>query len=189
MRHRKLKAKKHGPFTEILFIILSILVSILIARSGAIEQLLTASKNIEFLGSFITGIFFTSLLTLAPATVILGEISQTYNLFYVALFGALGAVIGDLLIFYFIRDSVTDAFAQLFTKSRFKKLFHLARFKKLKWISPIVGAFIIASPLPDELGLALMGLTHVKTKKLILISFIMNFIGVILVGIAARHVK
>jgi hypothetical protein len=50
----------------------------------------------------------------------------------------------------------------------------------MKWISPILGALIIASPLPDEFGLALLGLSRTRISILIPVSFIMNFLGVYL---------
>lgn len=171
---------------DITIICASVIFAVLIAKSGAVEQLLALTRDVGTLGSFIAGIFFTSILTLAPATVILGEISQTTSLIHVALYGAMGAVVGDLLIFFIIRDGITDDITTFLGSSRFKRFFLLLRNKRMKWISPIVGALIIASPLPDELGIAIMGFSKIKTALLIPISFVMNVIGIALVGLVAR---
>jgi len=64
-----------------------------------------------------------------------------------------------------------------------KKLF-LSPF--FTWLIPIAGAFIIASPLPDEIGISLMGLSKVKNWHFILITFLLNAIGIFLVVTLAR---
>jgi hypothetical protein len=59
-----------------------------------------------------------------------------------------------------------------------KHFFHSLHLGFMKWLSPIVGALIIASPLPDEFALTLMGLSKVRLAVLIPISFIMNMLGI-----------
>jgi hypothetical protein len=44
----------------------------------------------------------------------------------------------------------------------------------------VLGAFIIASPLPDELGLTLMGMSKVRLAVLVPVSFVMNAVGIYL---------
>ncbi|OGG78335.1 hypothetical protein A3A36_01445 [Candidatus Kaiserbacteria bacterium RIFCSPLOWO2_01_FULL_52_12b] len=56
-----------------------------------------------------------------------------------------------------------------------------------KWLIPFVGALIIASPLPDEAGLAMMGLSKMKTSVFIPISFALNFLGILAIGIFAKE--
>jgi hypothetical protein len=41
-----------------------------------------------------------------------------------------------------------------------------------------LGALIIASPLPDEFGLALMGISRMRALVLMPISFVMNALGI-----------
>jgi hypothetical protein len=53
-------------------------------------------------------------------------------------------------------------------------------------VLPVVGAVIIASPLPDELGLALLGFSRIDRRYFFAISYTMNFIGIVLIGLAAR---
>jgi len=42
----------------------------------------------------------------------------------------------------------------------------------------IIAYLIIASPLPDELGVALLGTTKQKTKEFLILSYFMNFLGI-----------
>ena len=54
---------------------------------------------------------------------------------------------------------------------------------------PIIGAIIIASPFPDEIGVSLMGLSKLSTPKFIFISYILNSIGLFLIVSASVIIK
>lgn len=136
--------------------------------------------------SLVAGIFFTSLITTAPAIAVLGELSITANLFIVALVGALGAVVGDYLIFVFVRDRVSQDAAYLLRGPRFRRMFLVFRRPHFRRVLPIAGALIIASPLPDELGLALLGFSRIDRRYFFAISYAMNFIGILSIGLVAR---
>jgi hypothetical protein len=46
------------------------------------------------------------------------------------------------------------------------------------WILPVLGAFIIASPFPDEIGIGLMGISRMKTWQFLLLAFVLNSTGI-----------
>ena len=69
------------------------------------------------------------------------------------------------------------------------KVMHLVHTKYFSWTLPILGAIIIASPLPDEMGVGLMGISKLKTSKFILLSFILNAIGIFLIITAGTFFK
>lgn len=165
---------------DVSIIILSVLVAVIMIRLGFVDWILTVSYS-PYLISFVAGIFFTSLLTISPASIIIAELGTRGAPLEVAFFAALGALIGDLILFYFVKDSISADINELLKNSI--KHYHLDRMhsKYARWILPVVGASIIASPLPDELGIMLMGASKIKTRYLIPISFVMNFIGVLLV--------
>ena len=48
---------------------------------------------------------------------------------------------------------------------------------------------VIASPLPDEIGVSLLGISKIKLYKFIIISFIFNTIGVLLVILSSTFIK
>ncbi|MBA3285846.1 MAG: hypothetical protein H0U27_12415 [Nitrosopumilus sp.] len=152
-------------------------------KIGVLKNLFTATQEFTILGSFLAGIFFTSIFTVAPASIVLAELSTQHSPFIVALCGAAGAMVGDLIIFLFIRDRVSDDITYILKKIKFKKISSLFHLGFLRVLSPLIGALIIASPLPDELGIAMMGMSKMKTYLLIPIAFIMNFFGIL--GIAA----
>ncbi len=149
--------------------------------SEALTELLAATEAGKILESFVVGIFFTSAFTLAPASLFLVKLSQILSPWSVAIFGALGAMCGDLVLFLFIRDRLAGDIKALFPKSvvrHFLNSFHLGFWK---WLAPLLGALIIASPLPDEFGISLLGLSRVKIAILLPVTFLMNFLGILLI--------
>lgn len=167
-------------------IILSVFVAVLLAKTGILQGILTATQEARFIGSFVAGMFFTSLFTAAPATVVLGEIARSNSVIEVAIFGGLGALLGDLLIFRFVRNRISEDFSYLVKMARSGRLLSVFRLKLFAWLIPFIGALIIASPLPDEVGLAMLGLSKMRVSTFVLLSFSLNAIGIIIIGLIAK---
>ena len=133
---------------------------------------------------------FVSTFTVSIATVILFNLAEHLNPLEIALIAGVGAVIGDTTIFQFIRtkglvDEVKHFF-QYFGSDRLKHLIHT---KYFSWTLPVIGAILIASPLPDEIGVTLMGISRMKTYQFLIISFILNAVGIFLIISASRFIK
>ena len=180
-----MKLQNNNLFRDLAIVVISVLVAIVLVQSDTIEKIVTLSEEFKFLSAFLAGIFFISIFTVAPAVVILIKLMQANSLVAISFFAALGAVVGDLVIFRFIKNNLTDDLIKFF-KVRRKKwwqvFFQLHRFK-FKWLLPVLGAIVIASPFPDEIGLAMMGFSKIKTSHFIILSFILNFIGILIIGL------
>ncbi len=151
-----------------------------------VEALLAQTGEGVWLASFVAGMFFTSLVTTAPAIAVLGALSLEANLAVVALVGGVGAVLGDYLIFAFVRDRVSQDAAYLLRGPRVRRAPHIFSRRHFRRVLPVVGALIIASPLPDELGLALLGVSRIGVGTFFLISYVMNVAGIVVIGLVAR---
>ena len=173
---------------DIAVIILSVLVAIAIAKTGVIHGLAAAVGHSSVIPVFITGIFFTSMFTIAPASIVLAELGQTMGMWEVVVWGALGSLVGDMLIFFFMRDEVATDLELVIRGKYFRKITRWSHFGFMRWIVPLVGGLIIASPLPDEIGLALMGITRVKIIYVIPIVFLMDMLGVWAIVVFGRGV-
>ncbi|MBA3733063.1 hypothetical protein H0W91_01670 [Patescibacteria group bacterium] len=176
-------------YHDIVIIIFSILMAILLVKSSTLQAVLDSAQGYKFIGSFIAGIFFTSVFTTAPAIVTLGKISQFNSIVTTAFFGALGALLGDLLIFRFVKDKFSEHILELVSHRKIgKRTRALFRLRLFRWMSFLVGGLIIASPIPDEVGISLLGITKMKTSLFIIISFSFNFLGILLIGFLARTI-
>lgn len=173
---------------DLAIIALSSIVAIIFVKTGTLRNILDSAQEMKLLGSFISGIFFVSIFTAVPATVIIAELAETNAVFLVALFGGLGALFGDLIIFRFIRDSLSEDFFYLIKKSRSERFFSIFKLRLFRWFVPFIGALVVASPLPDELGLAMMGLSKMKMSIFIPVSFVLNSLGILAICLVAKSV-
>lgn len=181
------KLEKHLLLQDAAIIFISILVAIILAKTGILKNLLTSTKEWELFGSFISGMFFTSVFTTPPAIVALGEIARIDGIIITAVIGALGAVVGDLVIFRFIRDRFAEHLLELAGhRSLGRRLKALLKLRYFRWFTFLLGGLIIASPLPDELGVSLLGFSKMRMTWFIPLSFLFNSIGIILIGLVAR---
>lgn len=185
MAVKKLVDPYKNLFRDLAIVGISIIFAVFVVRLGVLTNLLAVTEETKIIGSFISGIFFTSAFTIAPASISLAEISKTMSPVLVAFWGAIGAVIGDMVIFLFVRDRFAEDIMEVIKISKAKKILSFFRKGFFRWLSPLLGAIIIASPLPDELGITLLGVSKIRSINLALISFTMNFIGVLLVALVA----
>jgi hypothetical protein len=175
---------------DIVIILFSILVATLFIKTGVIVDMLKDHGSSPIIASLVAGFFFTSVFTTAPAIVALGEIASHNNLWTTALFGTLGAVLGDLVIFYFIKDRFSAHIAAALQHNKFKlKLRSFFQWKYMYWFTFLVGGMIIASPLPDEVGISMLGFSKIKTRWFLLVSFIFNCIGIYIIGSVASALR
>lgn len=157
----------------------SLLATYLMARFGLLLRLEHAVAN-DLIIAFMAGMFFISFFTVVPASYILISLLADSNPLFISLIAGIGAVFGDLLIFLFIKNRVSHSFFSFFN---FKKSNWTERLKKnraIRILLPVIGAAIIASPLPDEIGVSLMGVSRIKKRHFIPISFALNAAGIYL---------
>jgi len=136
---------------------------------------------VGYLGVFIAGLLFSFGFT-TPFAIGAFVVMNPENTLTYALVGGLGAMIADLTIFKIIKVSFFDEFKAL-TKS--KAAGKIRKFtppinKRIKnYLMYAFAGIIIASPLPDELGVTMLaGLSHIRTIPLAIISFVFNSIGI-----------
>ncbi len=166
---------------------LSIAAAILLARSGALENLLFSAADGWLVGSFLSGMFFTSIFTTAPAIAVLATIAEHQNIWMVALVGSLGSLVGDSVMFLFARDKLTGYLETILEhEMHTKRLAAIFRMRMFRYVTFFVGALIIASPLPDELGIALLGFSRINTRYFAPLSFLANFAGIAAIGMLAH---
>ncbi len=187
MQVKKRNGNENHILQDIALILFSVLIAVLLVRTNVLASFLVSIGELEIVGAFVAGMFFTSIFTTAPAIAALGEISLLQGIFSTALFGALGSVVGDLIIFRFVRDRFSGHVAEIMTHQSVWRRFHLL-FKRrfFRWITFLAGGLILASPLPDELGVAVLGFSKMRLKYFALLSFVFNFLGIAVIGLIVR---
>lgn len=136
----------------------------------------------SYIGTFIAGMLFVYGFTAAPATAIFLILAQNQNIYSASLIGGFGALVGDLFIFNFIRYSLADEIKKLSKEKITAYINHKTPDLLKKYLMPVLAGFIIASPLPDEIGVSLLAASKtISTKTFSILSYLLNTIGIFII--------
>lgn len=172
---------------EAWLLIASIGLAVWLANSDVIPMLIGKAEGLWLLISvFLEGFFFTSVLTTAPAIIAIVESAAYVPAWKLAAIGALGAVCGDMLIFRFVQSRLVERILRVAFHPKAIRFAEVLARSALWWIAPLGGAIVIASPLPDEIGLIMMGLSGIRLIQFIPLSLVANGIGIYLMALAAQ---
>lgn len=188
MKHRRKRTRprKEWQYPNTVTLLASLFLLYLLADTPIVHGVVQHIGGYGYLGSFITGIFFVSTFTVAPASVVLFHLAEQYEVLYIALTAGAGAVVGDVLLFRFLRDGVFEEYEPLMQKLKRRHMFELFKTPFFAWLTPVVGALIIASPFPDEVGIGLMGFSRVKQWQFALLTYVLNTLGILLIVFLAQ---
>lgn len=161
---------------------LTISLAYVVFSNIAVKEFVAHLNDFGYLGAFVAGLFFSFGFT-SPFSAGFFITFEPKNILLAALLGGFGAMISDITIFKTIKISFMDEFLEIKkTKyfSKIRKLVYKNIGQKFKlYLSYVFAGIIIASPLPDEVGITfLAGLSEINIGVLALIGFILNTLGI-----------
>lgn len=190
--------KYRWKYRNLFYLLISLIIAYYILR---LDVIVSFVQNLGYWGysaTFIVGMFFTYGLTTAPATAAIYNLGQVFNPLLIAFIGAFGSVISDYLIFKFVKDRLAGEIILLSKHiNRLRKPISglileerllliiwrkVSRSKIWSILTPVIAGFIIASPLPDELGVAIFGVIKFNPKKFVVVAYLLNFIGILFIA-------
>lgn len=175
-------------YHALLITLTGIAVAIILSQTPQFHSSIISLAGLSYIGALILGIFFVSTFTVATSIIALVYLSEALNPLYIAFFAGTGALIGDYLIFRFVRNSLTSELQALLDKIPYFRRHHLTKLihhKHLAWFMPFIGALIIASPFPDEVGVSLLGVSKINPWRFAFVSFVLNAGGIYILLILA----
>ncbi len=167
------------PNLTILFSILFL--TYLFLHTGVLHEWVRHIGNFGYISAFLIGIFFVSTFTVVPATAILFFLAEQLGIVPVSILAGFGGMVGDYTIFKFIKDDLLHELRSLFNRvagENFLKIHWIAQTKYFVWLNPVIGALLIASPLPDELGIGILSVYKLDTRQFLLLTLILDTIGI-----------
>ncbi|MDB5224964.1 MAG: hypothetical protein JWO43_586 [Candidatus Adlerbacteria bacterium] len=181
------KSLRGWKYKNTTLVLISIIVLWLVADTEAVRSVITYVGGFGYIGAAITGVFFVSTFTVVPAGIVLVHLADTLNPFLLATAAGIGGMIGDLILFRFLKDRVFEELRPLFRSLLRKR--HISLQKRRFSIAYLVlGAVIIASPFPDEIGIGLMGLSRIKLWQFVCLTFALDILGILAIVLIARAV-
>jgi hypothetical protein len=170
--------------TTLVAIVLVLFISIL--DTVIVRTFFEFSTSLGLASAFIAGMFYVSLFTAAPAVIMLAELSKTIDTIPLILFASIGSVVGDLIILKIFRDNIYEEMKYLGQKLGIGIKIKKSQRKAVSWLMALVGIFVLGSPLPDEVGIAMLGMTQYSKARILLVAFVANFVGIAIIVFAAR---
>lgn len=184
--HELLQRWRKWPWRNTALLGLSLIVFLLVMVSGLAHRLFEVFQELSYIGVFIAGMLFPSTFTVAPAIALLFGFADDLNPYTTAAIAGAGAMLGDYIIFRFLKDKVFDELRPLFQHFKNDKLTALFRTPYFAWLIPIAGMLMIASPLPDEVGLGMISTSPIRRWQFLVLAFLLNTVGILLVILGAR---
>ncbi len=180
---------KNYKYKGLTLIFLTTLLSIFLSEYTSLNKFLFETRYIPFIGSFIAGILYTSVSTAALGILIFSDLSKRISPTEIALLGGLGSVMADFFLFRFFKGDLISEITPIYNKLGGQHLTKLMYHKFFRWSLPIVGAIIIASPLSDEIGIGLMGISKIKNKQFAVLSLMLNIGGIFILASILSLIK
>lgn len=180
---------KKYRYKNLTLVFLSIVITLILSRFNFINDYLYQIKDLPFLGSFLAGALYVSATSAAFGILLLSDLAKETSALEIALFAGLGGAVADFAIFRFIKQNLISEISPIYDKLGGQHIANFIYQKYMRWTLPIIGAIIIASPLPDEIGIGLMGLSKIKNYQFALLCLVLDVIGVYLLVSAFSLVK
>lgn len=181
---------KLWKYKNITLFFLCIALTAILFEFEPFHMILIQLGNFSYIGAFFAGMLFVSTFTVALGALILLTLAEYLHAVEICLIAGCGAVLADFTMFHFVKNHLVEEIFDLYEKidsnHHLVKLLHSHFFS---WTLPVLGALIIASPLPDELGVSLLGISRMKPLRFLLLSFILNSLGILFVVSAATIIK
>ena len=180
------KKWKHWHYKNTFLLLLSLALFFFFVDTPFVKNFISYIGNFGYFGAFLAGVLFVSIFTVAPASVVLFYLAETLDPFFIAVAAGFGGMVGDYLIFRYLKDKIFEELKPVFMNHGGRPIRKLFKTPYFAWAVPIIGAIIIASPFPDEVGLGLMGLSKIKAWQFLGLLFLLDMAGIFLIITAAK---
>ena len=142
-----------------------------------------------YFAAFVAGLIFVFTFSAPIAAVFLLILAEKFPLFQLLVVASFGAIISDFTIFRFFKDGLAEEIEPFYENLGKNHIKHVLRTKKFRRIMPIIGALIILTPLPNDVGINLMGIHKLKNNQFIFVSALVNLVGIIFILLLSFIIK
>lgn len=175
---------------EIALIILSVAAAAALHFTQAGERLLVWDGTWAYVGIVVAGALYASVFTVAFSLVALASYATDIPLPLIAILGGIGAALADSVIFSFVRDELSEVLVKWVKHLRWHnsiaRVFGRPHVRNSLLVT--CGIAVIGSPLPDEVGVVLLGASSIPQRAFTAIAFVANGVGIGLFAAASAAV-
>ncbi len=177
----------HIKYPKFLALVLSFVVAYFLFEYLNIFRLDEFLSSLGYFGTFLTGLLFSYGFTAAPAAAIFLILADSQNIFIAVVLGAIGACIGDFLIFSLIKTGFKDELRRFENEKIVREIDEEIPLKLRHFLVLMFAEIMIITPLPNEIGISMLAMDHHMTrKKFIAISFLLSLIGITIIMVIGK---
>ncbi len=173
-------------YPKIFLLAITVVLAYVLFRTESTQSYFHHLGDFGYLSAFFGGMLFAFGFGAPFGVAILATIANDVNILVGAVMGGFGALLSDYILFKFIRLTFNDEI-QRFRNSKSFALFHGMLVRRIPpkisfYISLGIAGIVIASPLPDEFGVALLaGITTVRERTFAAMAFALNTLGILVI--------
>ncbi|MBI2546686.1 hypothetical protein HYV81_05915 [Candidatus Woesearchaeota archaeon] len=192
MYRRTLEFIRNYEYPRLTAVALSFILAYIMFKNQHFHILVRSLHGLNYPGVFIAGLLSVFSFTAPIAVAFFLLAGSEVNIYAATVVAATGALLADMFIFEFVKLALLSEINHL--AGRQPLFWILAQFKRLpyslrKQLSILVACIFIASPLPDEIGVALLAaFTRIHEKAFALLSFFLNAAGLFVIFYIAQHI-
>lgn len=174
-------------YPKLLLLCASFLTAYVLYYAGAFDVLPGLMKGYGYISMFFAGMLLCLGFTAPFGVFVVVEMAPDVNPFLAALIGGAGGLCMDLILFEAARLSFREELHRLASTGWFRKaiklLYHESVSDRLReYFLWVFAGFLIASPLPDEIGLAMLsGVATIDVRKLAVMCFVLDVLGIFVI--------
>ena len=180
------------PYPKLLLLIISLYIGRLILTDANNFHFHSIIERLGYAGTFFAGIFLPFGLTFGPAAAVLILAGKNQNFLISSAVACTGALIGSYTIFSVVKLSFETELKKLSSSRLFSKATTFFE-KKIplfvrRYILPVFAGIIVATPLPEELGVALVAASqNISVPIFYLVSFFFSTFGIFILIALGRY--
>jgi len=173
-------------YPKLLILMASIVAAYFLFDQDSVKDFFAGLSEYGYVSVFVGGMLFAFGFTAAFGIGIIAVTSGDVSMLLGAAAGGFGALLSDFILFRFVRVTFEDEFERIKNSKTFVRIdgVILGKFRpKIQhYIVLALAGGVIASPLPDEIGVMMLAAsTTVSPKAFASLSFALNSIGILLV--------
>lgn len=186
-------------YPNVAFFVISLTLAVVLSWIGVFEYLVHVGQ-FGYLGAFVSGLLLPFTFATPIASASFFHLGQAYNIWSIVVIGAIGTVFTDLFILKFFKGGLFVELEKIwenhknnhpaghrrFTKAHRPHLIQLFHIRPFHFITLFLGVIVLFSPLPDEIGLEMLGYYKLSPRKLIPLGFTSGVVAIWLVTSAGR---
>ncbi len=161
-------------FKNLTFLIIAFIFAFTLGSFGPFKEFIL---HMGLGAAFIAGLIFISTFAAPFAATVLLILAEKFSLANIAIVAALGAITADFTIFNLAKDGLASEITPIYEKFGKNHFHNVLRTKHFRWLFPVLGAILILTPVPHDVGINLMGIHKLKSYQFVMISTLVNVVG------------